>query len=72
MIEFEYLSAGARRLVVIQTSSIVSFEPFGDDATNVILANGQEILARVPYPTFRAAVNTVRSQYVSLVPAASP
>jgi hypothetical protein len=69
MIEFEYLSGGARRVVVIQTSSILSYEPFGQDSTNVILANGREILATAPYPMFRDAVNTVRNQFISLVPA---
>jgi hypothetical protein len=69
MIEIEVQFGGERRIFVILASTIARYTAAGAGATSVTLTDGTELLALVPYPTFRGAVNTVCNQFISLVPA---
>jgi hypothetical protein len=68
MLEFEYLAGTVRRTTVVTIASIARFSPSGD-GTHVTFVDGTDLLATVPHSTFRDAVLTARSQFVSLVPA---
>lgn len=67
MIEFNALVNGQERTYVLQVGTIAHVTRSGAARTAVLLANGMEILALVPYERFRDALSTVRSQFVTLV-----
>jgi len=70
MIEFNALVGGQQRIYILQISTIAHVTRAGTSRTSVVLTNGTEITAMVPYERFRDALSTVRSQFVSLLEAA--
>jgi hypothetical protein len=69
VIEFEALVAGKPRVYILQIGTIAHVTRSGDARTTVVLTNGTEITAKVPYERFSEAISTVRSQFVSLLEA---
>ena len=63
-------AGGQRRTYVVQVGSIATITPAGTTGTLIVLADGRQLTAAVPYPRMREAVLTVRNQFVSLVEAA--
>ena len=70
MIEFEVFEAGQRRTYIVQVDSIATITPVGPDGTLLVLTDGRQLTAAVPYQRLREALLTVRNQFVSLVEAA--
>ncbi len=69
MIEFNALVGGQPRVYILQIGTIAHVTRASAALTSVVLTNGTEILATVPYERFRDALSTVRSQFVSLLEA---
>jgi hypothetical protein len=67
MIEFNALVNGQERTWILQIGTIAHVTPSGAARTSLVLTNGNEIQALVPYDRFREALRTVRSQFVSLL-----
>jgi len=71
MIEFEVFEPGGqRRVYVVQVDSISTITPAGNSGTLIVLSDGRQLSATVPYQRVREAVLTVRNQFISLVEAA--
>jgi hypothetical protein len=70
MLEFEVVEGGQRRTYVVQVSSISTMTPQGATATSIVLTDGRQFSAAVPYERMRDALLTVRNQFVTLIEAA--
>jgi hypothetical protein len=65
MIEFEVFESGSqRRVYLVQVGSIATISPAGNSGTLIVLSDGRQLSAAVPYPRVREAVLTVRNQFV--------
>ena len=67
MIEFEVLRNGQRAVVVASTDNIGVMTPSGTDRTQVVMRDGREFIALVPYADLRAAILRVRSGFETTV-----
>jgi hypothetical protein len=71
MMEFEVFEPGGqRRVYLVQVGSIATISSAGSSGTSIVLSDGRQLSAAVPYPRVREAVLTVRNQFVSLIEAA--
>ena len=65
MIEFEVFEPGGqRRVYLVQVGSIATISPAGNSGTLIVLSDGRQLSAAVPYSRIREAVLTVRNQVV--------